>query len=120
MVEYKDFCLLLAGDLTISGEKELLKKGLNLKADILKIGHHGAEDSTSEAFLKQIRPSISVISVNRENLRGYPSQETLERIKVLGSQLYKTDRDGTIIVAVKDKEHIEIRKENEFIPNFKK
>ena len=72
MVEYGEFRCLLTGDLTFPGEKELLKQDIDLKADILKVGHHGADDACSEEFLKGVLPDLAVISVNKNNIRGYP------------------------------------------------
>ena len=108
MVEYKNFRCLLAGDLTIRGEKELLKKGKNLDADILKVGHHGSDDASSQEFLEAVTPKIAIISVNEDNLRGYPSVEVLEKLKRLGSQLYRTDRYGNIVVNISEEGEITV------------
>jgi len=101
VVEYKTFRCLLTGDLTIPGEKELLKDK-NLEADILKIGHHGFADANSEEFLKAVSPKISVISVNKDNIRGYPSSEVIERLRKIGSEVYRTDKNGNIVVSIED------------------
>jgi len=100
MVRGDGFCCLLTGDLTNSGERELLKKGMRLKADVLKVGHHGAEDATSEKFLKAVSPKIAVISVDEDNYWGYPSGKVLERLKKAGVKIYRTDRDGDIVLKI--------------------
>ncbi|OQX52785.1 MAG: hypothetical protein B5M48_04725 [Candidatus Omnitrophica bacterium 4484_213] len=102
MVEYKKFRCLLSGDLTELGENELLKSGIDIKADILKVGHHGSRDASSKGFLKAISPDISIISVNKDNIRGYPSKEISGRLKDLGAKIYRTDLNGNIIVIVED------------------
>lgn len=101
MIEYKKFRCLLTGDLTIPAEKELLKKLKDLKADVLKVGHHGS-NSSSEEFLRVVSPEISVISVNKENIRGYPAEEVLKRLEKFSSKVYRTDRDGDIIINAED------------------
>ena len=113
MVRYKSFRCLLAGDLTAPAEAELLKKESLLEADILKVGHHGCDDAGSEEFLKTISPKISVISVDRDNIRGYPSSELLMRLEKLETRVYRTDQDGDIIIRVGGKGEItvEINKE---------
>lgn len=99
MVEYKKFRALLTGDLTMAGERELLKKQDDLKAGILKVGHHGS-DSTAAEFLKAVSPKICVISVNKDNIRGYPSAEVLKRLGDSGSVVYRTDEHGDIVISV--------------------
>ena len=100
MVRDDGFSCLLTGDLTAPGERELLKRGVNLEADVLKVGHHGAEDATTEEFLEAVSPQIAVVSVNKGNFWGYPSARVLERLKKAGVKVYRTDRDGDIILKI--------------------
>jgi len=102
MVEYKKFRCLLSGDLTELGENELLKSGIDIKADILKVAHHGSKDASSKGFLKAVSPNISIISVNKDNIRGYPSEEILRRLKDLGVKIYRTNLNGDIIITVEE------------------
>lgn len=107
MCKYDKFRCLLTGDLTVDGEKKLLEQGVNLKADVLKIGHHGAADANCADFLKNIAPKIAILSVDTANIRGYPDSELDDRIENLGIRMYRTDRDGNIILNIyarKDKE----------------
>ena len=121
MVEYKKFRCLLSGDLTELGENELLKigenellkSGIDIKANILKVAHHGSKDATSEEFLKAVSPSISIISVNRDNIRGYPSEEILRRLKNLGIKIYRTDLNGNVIITVEESGRYSIETERE-------
>ena len=108
MIEYKKNKCLLTGDLTIPAEKELLNEARNLKADILKVGHHGNYDANCEKFLEAVSPSISVISVNKNNIRGYPSKAVLERLETLNMKIYRTDLHGDIVIDIKDNGEIKI------------
>ncbi len=100
MVRWGSFSCLLTGDLTAPGERELLKRRVSLKADVLKVGHHGAEDATTEEFLQAVSPGMAVISVDEANVWGYPSGEVLERLEKAGMKMYRTDRDGDIVLKI--------------------
>ncbi|NQT95839.1 MAG: MBL fold metallo-hydrolase [Candidatus Omnitrophica bacterium] len=100
MIEYKNFRMLLMADATDATERYLLKQGSNLKSDILKVAHHGHNDASSPEFIRAVSPSLSIISVNKDNSRGYPSKAVLELIKASGSMLLRTDRDGDVVVKV--------------------
>lgn len=108
---FKNFACLLVGDLEAAAEEHILKKTMDLEADILKIGHHGAGDASSESFLKAVSPKISVISVDRKNHFGFPSPKVLKRLKALKSKIYRTDEDGTIIINVGEDGTIKVTKE---------
>lgn len=90
---------LLAGDAEDVSEAEMLNAGYNLKADLLKVGHHGSESSTTSAFLKAVSPKYAVISVGKDNSYGHPAQQTLDRLASAGVQIYRTDEAGTIIAS---------------------
>ncbi len=107
MVKGGGFSCLLTGDLTAMGERELLRRKANLKADVLKVGHHGAEDTTSEEFLEAASPGIAVISVDRDNFWGYPSAKVLQRLKKAGVKVYRTDREGDIVLSIPVAEGLE-------------
>ena len=73
----------------------------------MKVGHHGACDATSEAFLEKINPEIAIICVGKDNRYGYPSKETINRIKRKRIKIYRTDHDGTIVIQT-DGENISV------------
>ncbi len=100
MLNYRGFRCLLTGDLTSVGERKLLEQGINLKADVLKVGHHGAGDATCQGFLRAVFPKTAIISINASNIRGYPSAEVVDRLKKAGIKLYRTDRDGDIVLSI--------------------
>ena len=100
MLKYNKFSCLLSGDLTSSAEEKLLEQNAVLKADVLKVGHHGAKDASSKEFLDRVCSKIAVISVNAENIRGYPSAAVIKRLKNKGMQVYRTDKNGDIVLTV--------------------
>ncbi len=93
---YKDIDLLLTEDAEEPEEKELLASGIDLEAEILKAGHHGSETSSSEAFLKAVKPRVALISDGTGNSYGHPSPRTLKRLERLGIAFRRTDLEGTI------------------------
>ena len=97
---YGNFKLLLMGDLTGAGERELLKRKDNLKATVIKLGHYGAADSTSSALLERAKPQLAVISVNSRNDLNAPSESVLQRLSDSHIPVYRTDKDGTIHIRV--------------------
>jgi competence protein ComEC len=66
------------------------------KTDVLKVGHHGSNTSTSESFLKQVSPQYAVIMAGEGNSYGLPKANIMERLNNINATLYRTDRDGTI------------------------
>ena len=87
---------LLTGDISSSVEKSLIEKGIFLKADVLKIAHHGSKNSTSEDFLKEVSPQLAVISVGADNSYGHPNSVVLELLSKYGIKILRTDQDGDI------------------------
>lgn len=78
------FSVLLMGDGNFGTEEQLLHEG-HIDASVLKAGHHGARDTGSDAFVKQVHPSAVLISTNRGNIRGYPAHETVENYRKTGA-----------------------------------
>lgn len=100
LLKYGKFRCLLTGDLGIPAERQLLEKEINLKADVLKVGHHGAGDSTCYEFLRRVCPKAAVLSVNRVNDRGYPAKEVTCRLGKEVKNLYRTDKEGDIVLSI--------------------
>lgn len=88
---------LFTGDAQTDSEKEMLKKGWNLKCDVLKCGHHGSSTSTSAAFLKAVSPKTVVISCGVNNDYGHPDKKVVARLQKAGITIYRTDRQKTIL-----------------------
>lgn len=90
--------VMLTGDAPSAVEEWLVKLyGKDLDSDILKAGHHGSKTSTSENFLEAVSPSAVVISSGKDNSYGHPHAEVMDRIQHVGSTIYRTDTQGTII-----------------------
>lgn len=116
---YKNTSFLFTGDLEWQGERKLLDNlciGLhsnprkstlmaieplinaecNLRADVLKIGHHGSNSSSTQEFLETVSPKQAVISVGKDNKAGHPSPRVLKRLERAGIEIFRTDRDGDV------------------------
>jgi len=98
-VAYKDVTALFMGDAEKPVETDLIKSGANIKADILKVGHHGSRNASSLDFLKEVNPSVSVIQCGKDNSYGHPHKETVERLKSIGCETLRTDEEGTIVLS---------------------
>ena len=85
---------LFTGDATSKVEKKLLKK--DIESDVLKIGHHGSEYSTTNDFLDKVNPKYAIIEVGKNNTYKHPKQITLDKLNAKNIKIYRTDLDGTI------------------------
>jgi len=88
--------VMFTGDAPAGMERRLLAAGADLRADILKVGHHGSRRSTSAAFLAAVSPSLAVVSVGR-NSYGHPDPSVLRRLAAAGARILRTDRDGDVL-----------------------
>ena len=93
-LQYGNNSFLFMGD----SEKENEKTITWPKTDVLKVGHHGSDTSSSEEFLNEVKPSISIIMAEKGNSYGLPKEEIVERLENVGSKVYRTDENGTIEV----------------------
>ena len=100
---YGDFRMLFTGDIGADTEKKLLSVGCFNDIDCLKVGHHGSRYSSSEEFLKKVKPELSIISCSSTNTYGHPSPETIKRLKDCGSQIEYTMKNGAIILETNGK-----------------
>ena len=103
-LHYKKFSMLFTGDIEETSEKEILKlysknKDL-LKANILKVAHHGSKTSSTSEFINVVNPKIAVIGVGKNNKFGHPNENVLERLKQLGCKVFRTDLGGEISIEV--------------------
>ena len=101
--------LLLMGDAEAGEEGWLLARyGDSLRADVLKVGHHGSSTSSTAPFLDAVRPDVALVSVGAGNSYHHPSQEVLQALDERGVHLLRTDDDGTIVVST-DGHDLEVR-----------
>lgn len=101
--------LLLPGDAEKQAEHAMLEENSaeGLRAEVLKVGHHGSKNSTTEEFLQAVRPKIAIISDGEDNPYGHPSPELLQRLEAAGVRVLRTDRDGAVHI-VTDGERLEV------------
>lgn len=100
-ITYGETSFLFTGDAEREEEQQILDKGYDLSATVLKIGHHGSRNSTTYPFLREIMPEYAVISVGKDNTYGHPTEDVLSRLLDVGAKVYRTDIQGDII-AVSD------------------
>lgn len=89
---------LFTGDAKEEAEADMLANGIDLKADVLKAGHHGSSSSCSAAFLDAVQPAYGVISCGEGNSYGHPHGETLNAFRKRGIQVFRTDEQGSVEV----------------------
>jgi len=97
-IDYLNNSFIFTGDAESPVEHDIIKSNINLKADVLKIGHHGGATSTTALFLKKISPQYAIISVGNNNMYGHPDNIIVNRLQLNGIETYRTDLNGTIIV----------------------
>jgi competence protein ComEC len=97
-LEYGNTSFLFTGDAQALSEQEMLAKGFNLKANVLKVGHHGSDSSTTVQFLQAVSPQFGIIEVGAGNDYGHPHQVTLDKLAAANVKVYRTDLNGTIII----------------------
>lgn len=88
---------LLCGDISKTMEREILKSGLSLKSDVMKLNHHGSNDANSRAFLKAVSPSFVVITCGIRNEFGHPHEKIMKRVKEIQTKVFRTDQQGTVV-----------------------
>jgi len=97
-ITYGAHSLMLTGDMEAPMERLLLADGRPLRADVLKVGHHGSKTSTSNDFLDAVSPSVALISAGFENSFGHPHATVIARLLERHSAIFRTDQDGLITV----------------------
>jgi len=97
-LDWRGVSTLIAGDLGWLGEARVLERGEPVRALVLRVAHHGSRFSSSAPFLEAARPSFAVISVGARNPFRHPTSEALYRLEAAGARIYRTDRDGAIIL----------------------
>lgn len=98
-VSYGNTSFLFTGDAEKDEEKDIINQGADLDADVLKVGHHGSDSSSSYVFLREVMPEFAVISVGEDNSYGHPSADVLSRLADADVSVYRTDLCGDIVAA---------------------
>lgn len=95
-ITYGDVSFLYTGD---AEEESLEEITSDIEADVLKVGHHGSDTSTSEEFLEKVNPQYAVISVGEGNSYGHPAASTIELLQEYTNNIYQTDLNGTVVIS---------------------
>lgn len=101
LITFRDFRLLHLGDLAGAGESAFLEHPDDLRADLLKVAHHGAADATTPELLARSRPNLAIISSGPDNRIGAPAEQVLRRLQAAGVEVRRTDREGTITLTIR-------------------
>lgn len=111
-ITYGQSDFLFVGDAEELSENDLLEDSYNdLSSDVLKVGHHGSSSSSSVAFLDAVMPKYSVISCGIDNSYGHPHEESMLRLAKTGTQIYRTDLEGTVIITSDGNDNFEVKTE---------
>jgi competence protein ComEC len=93
--------VLLAGDIGQAAEKELATAGRDLRCRVLKVAQHGAATSSGATFLARVAPSVALVTADRRGSASTLSSETLDRLRSMGAQIFRTDVDGATTVTLR-------------------
>lgn len=96
MAKIDDKKFLFTGDAEQEVEKALIDEGINLNCDVLKVGHHGSNTSTSVEFLNKTTPEFAAISVGKGNIYGHPNKALIKRLEERKVKFFRTDFEGDI------------------------
>ena len=110
---YKDFSILFTGDIEEMAEKEILNEYKNnlkvFDSTILKVAHHGSNTSSTNDFLKAVKPKIALIGVGKDNKFGHPNDEVIQKLELINTKIYRTDNSGEITIIVNKKGRIKVK-----------
>jgi competence protein ComEC len=95
---YGSVAILLAGDIEQQAEAALVESSADLRADVLKVAHHGSKTSSTESFIDRVQPGCAVISVGERSRFGHPHAVVTGRYLSRGVTLFQTGRDGTVSI----------------------
>jgi competence protein ComEC len=98
VLAYRHIRMLFTGDAGSESEQRFLSEHVDLRADVLKVGHHGSAYGSSPAFIAAVRPRYAIISVGRHNLFGHPASQTLGTLARAGASVYRTDQNGGVTI----------------------
>jgi competence protein ComEC len=99
VLQYRSFRMLFTGDAGVVAEQRFLSEGIDLHADVLKVGHHGSAYSSSAAFIAAVHPRYAIISVGRHNMFGHPAASTIKTLQLASATILRTDQNGAATVS---------------------
>ena len=97
LLSHGENSFLFTGDAEEESETDIINNGKNIQADVYKVGHHGSSSSSSTSFLEKVQPTYAVISCSDTNSYGHPHSQTLNNLRSIGVQLFRTDEQGSLI-----------------------
>lgn len=103
-ITYGEIDIIMTGDAETEIEELLLESGQDISAEILKIGHHGSNTSTSEEFLDSVNPIYALISCSVGNRYKHPTEETMNKLQTRDIKVYRTDECGTVVLTITAKD----------------
>ena len=107
---YNNFKMLFTGDIEKLAEQQILKtEKAEIRADILKVAHHGSKTSSIPEFIKAVRPRIALIGVGKNNTFGHPNQQTIKNLENIKCRIYRTDLQGEIIIKIDQKGRMNVK-----------
>lgn len=113
-LNYRKFSMIFTGDIEEVAEQQLLKEYKNnlsvLKSTVLKVAHHGSKTSSSQDFINAVKPNTALIGVGSNNKFGHPNNGVIERLKMCGGNVYRTDQMGEISIFIDRRGKINIKK----------
>lgn len=112
---YGDVRFVFTGDAGVKQEQEMIDSGMDLDAEILHLGHHGSNTSTSPAFLEAVTPEVAIYSAGADNSYGHPHAEVIAAAENAGAEVYGTDVNGTILVETDGKSY-NVKTQQEGVP----
>ena len=95
---YGSFAAQFTGDLGEEEERDLLASGRLSPVTLMEVGHHGSAGSSSTEFLRTLSPKVAVVQAGADNSYGHPTEEALSRVREVGAEIYRTDRQGEVTV----------------------
>ena len=96
---YGEIAFLFTGDAERAAERAILAGGAEISSNILKVGHHGSSTSSTREFLAAVGPEVAIVMVDGNNRYGLPSMEVISALEAMGSRVYRTDTNGSIVVS---------------------
>ena len=97
-IDYGNTSFIITGDAEDWSEYMMIDSGVNLKANVLRVAHHGSNTASTTEFLQAVQPEYAIVSVGKDNGYGHPHQEVLDRLTNNGSKILRTDEHGTIVM----------------------
>lgn len=102
---YGETTFLFTGDVEAKAEQDMVNRGEDIKADILKVGHHGSDTSSTQEFIDKVDAEVGIISVGKDNKYKHPMASVVNRLEDKGMDVYATKDNGTIIVTTDGKDY---------------